>query len=29
MIVPFNELLFVMNDLTFIEIDNLVERDFF
>ena len=29
MIVPFNELLFVMNNLTLIEIDNLVERDFF
>lgn len=29
MVVPFNELLFIMNDLTLIEIDNLVERDFF
>lgn len=29
MIVPFNELLFVVNDLTLVEIDNLVERDFF
>lgn len=29
MIVPFNELLFVVNDLTLIEIDNLVDRDFF
>ena len=29
MIVPFNELLFVMNNLTLIEIDNFIERDFF